>query len=283
MIEEITGVVVLYKMPVSESNTIISLNKAGERISKKFKLYVYDNSPGKQEINNDRFDFLEITYLHNPANPGLSHAYNYCTELIKKSGGKWILLLDQDTLLPKDYFLRLEGYSSFIKNQNIDVLVPKVVSAEGRHISPYVEKRGGLTKPVEHVNVFPPETISAINSGSLVSVSIISKIGGFNADFPLDMLDFWLYRTLRKEKAVIFLADITLIHNLSVFNPKSSLTDERQKSILKAEKLYFKKYGTKTDQIIYYIRLIFRMIKIIILQKKYYSLKNIIFYGFCSK
>ena len=47
-----------------------------------------------------------------------------------------------------------------------------------------------IERPVEGVQ---NKAVMAINSGSLIKVSFLTEIGGFNGQFPLDYLDHWLF------------------------------------------------------------------------------------------
>lgn len=65
-------------------------------------LFIYDNSPLPQE--DALFLQQNVTYRHNPDNPGLATAYNEAIAFSQANQCELLLLLDQDTEVPASYF-----------------------------------------------------------------------------------------------------------------------------------------------------------------------------------
>jgi GT2 family glycosyltransferase len=97
-LDNILGVLVLYKSKLEESETFISISKALKSNNQKLDLFVYDNSP---EYYYDKKAIKEypgtITYEHDESNPGICKPYNKGLEKAKIENRQWLLLLDQDT------------------------------------------------------------------------------------------------------------------------------------------------------------------------------------------
>ena len=103
-LKALVGVVVLYRCNLEESNTIASLDISLGKVKKRLNLLVYDNGPKKQSSEEEiKYGNFDISYKHDPTNPGISKAYNEGIGFATKHGADWILLLDQDTFYGSDF------------------------------------------------------------------------------------------------------------------------------------------------------------------------------------
>ncbi len=96
-------VLVIYKMKIGESPAFVSLTRALQFSHQSATLFVYDNSPRPQNIEQN--ENWKIEYQNDPTNPGVSKAYNEGFTLAKTENKKWMLLVDQDTEFEKDSLL----------------------------------------------------------------------------------------------------------------------------------------------------------------------------------
>ena len=101
--------IVVYNEFFWESITFNSLlssfskNKNNEEIN----IYIYDNSVRSQNIDFPEFENdINIKYFAFNENRGISKAYNHLVSLALKDGFKWIVFLDQDTMLPLDFYYK---------------------------------------------------------------------------------------------------------------------------------------------------------------------------------
>lgn len=196
----------------------------------------YDNSQIEQEVP---FAHPLLTYYHDPRNLGLTPGYNMALESAIKSGQEGILLLDHDSNFD---FSFIEKLLEIPFNPKVGAIVPKVV-ADGSQISPILADRyisSGYTVLKEGVYKAP---YMAINSGSLINVKALEKIGGFNEEFPLDFLDHWLFWRLGKEDYYLKVLDYAIDHDLSVLDYKK-VSHNRYESILTGESKFYSKYET---------------------------------------
>lgn len=233
-IPKIVVVIVLYQQRFSQSPSFDLLMKAVKE--KKIQLVVYDNSPVKQlepllEQNKD------ISYYHDPSNPGLATAYNYALNHAQQNI-RYFVTLDHDSQLTATYF------DTLLTIDWTDELVAAVplVYAGSNQISPVFADRY-INRQVEKVDrsQLSQRRIMAINSGAVFSIKFLKEIGGFNLDFPLDFLDHWLFWTIYQFKKTVFILPEKMEHDLSVLDyQKVSVT--RYQSILKAEKTFYQNY-----------------------------------------
>ena len=226
-------VVVLYKKRITELSIYPFLTRIlGEGIP----VICYDNSPSAQAvtIQDSRFE-----YIHDSKNLGLSRAYNYALAQFKQRRLDGILLLDHDTELSFDYLQQLKRKSF---GKDIGAIVPRAFVGE-KQISPLNAKNyiDGASRALSS-GLFR-EHIMAINSGSLINITALNKLGGFNDEFPLDFLDHWLFYELNRMGYSVEVTHEIIQHDLSVLN-YAKLSHKRFDSILNSESLYYMEYQT---------------------------------------
>ncbi len=261
-LNSIFGVIVIYNQSFSECETIISICRALEKIDQYLNLYVYDNSPYPQ-FNDTYFTDLRfnITYVHNHNNPGISVAYENARKIAERSGYKWILLLDQDTKISLNFFETIFDLNRS-NNEYADIvcIIPKVLDIEtGSIISPCKMYTGGIVKPYEKQREgIISDPITGINSGTMLSLDFLNQLGGFNHNYPLDMLDHWCFREIHRAKKQILLLNVEIYQNLSVNSFYRDVSIRRYESILKGEDLFFEGF---LERLIYKVRLVVRIFR----------------------
>ena len=242
--KDIVAVIVLYTG--EKKLTSISLEKLKES---KIKTYVYDNSPESTILVNIETNDLEsVVYKHDPRNHGLATAYNWV--LSKEFEKKWILLLDQDTILEDRYFEELWT----VRNPEIyDAILPLIRDKTSEVIiSPLQYIYGNRSKPINNLDQFKGN-IRAINSGSLLRIKTLKKINYFDQAFPLDYLDHITYYRLNQLKSKYLILNSELKHELSVTNISNDYPINRLKSILKSERKFHRIEG-KYSLLFFYFR-----------------------------
>lgn len=240
---KVTIVVVFYKQDIKQSKTFSSLEKVllEQKASlENLDIILYDNSPEKQDFDGSHYNG-HIDYIHDPRNLGIATAYNYAWQRAEENGSEWLLLFDHDTTVTEEYM------DQMLKNHDVTeeivAVVPKIIT-NGIMVSPvYSHSLRPLQteRPVEGIQEKP---VMAINSGSLLKVSFLNEIGGFNKEFPLDYLDHWLFHEIYTHGKKVLLLRVTLEHDLSVMD-YSGVSLNRYKSILDAEMKYYSTYKTE--------------------------------------
>src|ERR1700728_2787084 len=95
-------ILVLYNCKLAESTTSNSLVASShEGDLDPAAVAVYDNSRCSQ-LSAGAADRL-LAYKHDPGNGGIVAAYNWALDLAGSHGCRWLLLLDQDTVLPPTF------------------------------------------------------------------------------------------------------------------------------------------------------------------------------------
>lgn len=272
------AVLVTYNCKIEEAKTLTSLlrNYKNNPIAfKNFRLIIYDNSLFEQVINlTVPFDY---EYVHDQNNKGLSFAYNYALNEAIKYNHNWLLLLDQDSCLSDEFFNTLaDVIFNNEENETLCAIVPKV-RYQNTFFSPSKVFWGGTHRPINmrHHGICNFR-VCAVGSGSVVRVSLLKHIGGFNEMFWLDCLDRWLFLKINEFGGKIYVSDSVLDHDLSVMDYDKYMTQERYNNILIYETLFMKSFKSRAEYFFYCIRLLKRTAYLLIIARnKNYSLMTL--------
>lgn len=218
-------VIVIYKTNLFISKTFQTfINKCHNTF-----LFVYDNSPIAQSINNPN-----IYYLHDKGNSGLSVAYNKAANYAIKKNFKWLLLLDQDTdfsgLSIKDY------ENAILNNPEIKIFAPHIKCGE-KFMSP-VKVWNKMMKLQNYVptGIINLSKYTLINSGICVNVDAMIECGGYNDKVFLDYSDFEFLEKFKRKYTKAFIIDKDITQNLSVFSDNKDTTINRYRLYCKSIK-----------------------------------------------
>ena len=261
----ILAVLVLYQVDASKSVTLASFFRAlaESGLVNHFQLLIYDNS-SSQSLTPVASP-MPFSYIHNPANAGLVGAYNAALQMAEKEGNEWLLLLDQDTLIDASYLQSLWlKQGDLAGEQRCAALVPKLL-AGNTIISPTRVLWGGRLLPVDKTMTgVAPWEIAALNSGTLLRVSAVRGVGGFNPAFWLDYLDHWLFNRLYHAGCLVYVLDVELVHELSVRDMRNIPT-ARYNNILLAEGKFYQSCKSSPESLVYFFRLLVRAGKMFVI------------------
>jgi len=247
-------VIVLYQCSLDESVTFLSFKEQLEKKSIDYELIIYNNDI-HQKIEDSRF-----IIVNSEENKKLEGAYNYALERAIKQDKSWILLLDQDTVIPDNYFEELKKIFSVSYSPDLVAVVPKLVS-EGKVISPVRVTSLMRFEKELIVSGYTNERINALNSMSLFNVQFIRSIGGFSKDFPFDMHDHWCYNQIYKLHKKVYVLDITTEHESSFVNFEENISVKRYKQFLSSENKFIHNELGMPVYFYYKIKLLLRGIK----------------------
>ncbi len=207
---DVLAILVLYKCKLKNSETFISLNKALAYSSAKLDMLIYDNSPVPQFISEDSAN-INIEYISDISNGGVSKAYNIGSEIAKKKNKKWLLLLDQDTSLPVN---AINIYSDFMKIGTC--IGAPVLLSNDRCVSPCLFK-WGRGKALKNYKLGKNEfkNLSLLNSGLLIPLKLFNAAGGYNEKIALDFSDHYFIESIKKITPYFYLLDIDCAHTFS--------------------------------------------------------------------
>ncbi len=250
----ITILLVLYKTELDKSVTYISLKKNMVYCKFGYNFLVYNNSSEITVPYSDSYDIVNSSY-----NELLFGAYNYGLNYSKEKNNDWILLLDQDTELTKEYILTLNNILNAPIQPNIMSIVPRLIS-ENKKLSPRkISSFGWWDLEVKSNGIV--NGAYAYNSLSLLKVEFILSLGGFSKDFKLDMLDHWYYNKINEAKLSIYVMNVFIQHKLSLLDYEKEVSLERHEKFLNAEYNFVKNELSIMHFFSYKIRLTLRISK----------------------
>lgn len=241
---QILAIVVRYKTSLEDSATMRTLNAEFELnpdLRSAVGALVWDNSPRPASFDGIRRWF---EYKHSKENQGVSGAYNGALERAEALECPWLLLLDQDTVLPPGYLQCMLHYSRMLcKESRIATIVPYVRS-NGNLVSP---RRAGRTlrssQIAETESGVIKEDCFAVNSGTLIRASALRAIGGYSDLFWLDLSDQYVFYLLHKAGHAMYLAaDLELQHFIANSDYDHAMSPERYQSYLAAENIFLRMF-----------------------------------------
>ncbi len=213
-------VTVIYNQKITGTNVYKTL------LSEKEAVYIYDNSPAPQPVDNLPDNWI---YISDTSNPGLSTAYNKAAGYASANGYDWLLISDQDTIYPPG---ALELYRTYIgKHQTSRMFIPKVRISDSTYLSPVKNRlyfaRISPTEPSS--GEITLKKYAVINSGILVTTDSFISCGGYNEKVFLDFSDFQFIERFEDLYKTAYVTDIICQQD---FSDKS---DNSEKKMLRFE------------------------------------------------
>lgn len=171
--------------------------------------------------------------IQNSTNIGLPRAWN---QGLKRASGDYILILNPDTRLPKDFFIKAIAYLK--SHPEAGVLGPKFVDPDGTPqgsvfpepsiisaIREYWLGQKGLTQKYTPTN-YQPITVNSVSGACMfLPKSAIAKVGKFTEKVFMYYEDLDYCRRLRRAGLkIIFHPGITIIHEHGQSSVKNPLT-----------------------------------------------------------
>jgi GT2 family glycosyltransferase len=257
----VLAVIVLYKIPLSESAAFRTLRAAISGLpdgQAEIKIILYDNTPGGQDV--DALP-VEIQYKADVENSGLAKAYNYALEIAHEEGFDWLLTLDQDTSLPSDFLCKLCHAVAFVAPlRTVAAIVP---ICGGRAGSPWIRGKYRI-RPKRFPGGFigiPLEKVYAANSASTIRVSALKAIGGYDPRFSLWASDLVMYHRLQCNNFRVFVAgNIHVEPEVSILDLKNRSTPGRYEDMLRADEAFYDEYMGRQGHIVLLLMMLHRLV-----------------------
>lgn len=247
-------VVVVYKMNVADAPTLRSLFERSDLLRQHaVRVLIIDNTPGAGgswlALDN------EVEYVALGKNGGLASAYQIAFRKAKANGCDYLVLLDQDSEVTDELIVTL-GSIRNLRAEGVGIWCPRVISC-GKYVSPY--SVGVFTWPTYNPPSPRSGRVYGINSFSVVNVSFLENIGGFNEFYWLDCLDMWLYEAAHGAGWEVRCLDVTMQHDLSLVSGRVSL--DRMKNIAFYEGCFASEYWSAARILGTVVRLCARGVK----------------------
>jgi GT2 family glycosyltransferase len=247
-------VIVRYRTPLEESETIRSLaaslaeGPAAEADAAcrpagggrgRFAILIWDNSPEPQAVPPLPF---AVEYHPSRENVGVSGAYNFALERAEAMNIPWLLLLDQDTVLPPGFLDAMDRYATTLEADPSVAAVAPTVLVNAAPASPKIMSRwrGAADPPAGATGPCRDEVI-VMNSGMLLRAEALRRIGGYSMDFWLDFSDRYVCHMLHRHGYGAWLAgDLRLEHDVSLMTGR--IPAARYEILMGAQDAYFTQF-----------------------------------------
>lgn len=197
---KITAIFVIYNKEIDKSSVCIQIRHLVDVI-------VVDNST-KKNNNREICDKYAIQYISMNGNKGLSKAYNVAIDCIGSTDA--IVLLDDDTDVPEDYFMLLK--KKLMDYPDIDIFVPIVRGQDGIIYSPNnynFLKNDLVTNPKEEVL---QKRFNAISSCMTIRMSVFDDYR-YNELLFVDEIDHCFCREQRERGKKFAVVDLEVKQN----------------------------------------------------------------------
>lgn len=241
---KILPVVVIYQCQINESTSYNSF-----LVDSPFEeIFVYDNSPVS-------FDFVQSNlpknaiYVRDVNNGGLSKAYNSAAHYALQNNYTHILLLDQDTLFPKDVLL---VYEAFLRDEVL--CAPLMLTKHNVPFSPTKKQWCGTTGVKLTEGVYSLHQFLPVNSGMCIPVDHFFKCGGYNEQVRLDFADFEFLSRYRNYFPQFRLLPIQCYQDFS--NDEVSIEKLRSRFMLYLKSAKAAKWQTNRERIFYFFEVL---------------------------
>ncbi|QNS41318.1 glycosyltransferase [Chryseobacterium manosquense] len=269
-LDKILFIIVTYKIKYYEAHSYISLKESflssNSKYDEKLNIFIVDNT----DIDGwDLSSYLEqdenVKVVYNKLNnPGLSYAYNRGAEFAKSNGFSWIVLLDQDTELPLNFYVE---YRKATENDNNTLIkVPITLINKERILSPvkYIFFKSYLYENLD-AGIMELKKNSFINTGMLINTDFFIRTGGYNEKIKLDFTDHDFIYKCKKTINNFEVMDVKLIQDFSSETNNQDQAKKRYKFYLRDLK-EFKK--NKDNRFLLFLNAdFFRLVKLTIQYK----------------
>jgi len=210
-IDDLLFVIVLYKNNLQSSASYVTLCEWFSANNVCGNILVYDNSPDSIEKIMDNHHV--VNYIHDSSNPGVSKAYNVSAQFGYKRGKKWLVLLDNDTKISKDYLPQL--MEAINNNYNVKLFAP-MLRTNGFFVSPsaYYCKKGFPKKKVNS-GLQLIKHINFLNSGLCINIEAFLEVGGYDERIQLYFSDYEFVDRFKKKHPQVYVLKTIMEHELS--------------------------------------------------------------------
>jgi rhamnosyltransferase len=155
--------------------------------------------------------------IRNARNLGVAEAQNIGIRFARTNGSKYVLLLDQDSILESNTLAALVCEFEALRERG-----ERVAAVGASHVDPRNDSRYPFVR-LRHVRMAkvwpePGKSIECdmlISSGCLLSLEALAEIGEMDSQFFIDYVDFeWCRRAVAKGYKVFAVADARMHHTI---------------------------------------------------------------------
>ena len=160
----------------------------------------------------------DIVLIDETCNNGIGHALNIALDYAMLNMYTWLLTLDQDSTISDNFILDMRNK---ISDKEIGIIYPCITD---KKVESALQKSYDWSFRLKHAvkKCILPNLKLPITSGSLINVSIATKIGGFCDELFIDGVDFdFALKMYEHGYSIVECPIAKLYHNLGRPNTRS--------------------------------------------------------------
>ncbi|MBZ4656142.1 MAG: hypothetical protein JG759_690 [Thermoanaerobacter sp.] len=168
-----------------------------------FIVLVDNASQNIKKVESMYCNFDNIFFIKNKKNLGVATALNQIVKFCETKNVKWVLTLDQDSVVSHNL---IENYVKYISYDRVAIITPKIMYRnDSQNQSILVKKSEPQYEYVE----------KCITSGSFINIPICKEIGYFDDKMFIDLVDFeYCIRIQKANYKILRLNNVALNHQL---------------------------------------------------------------------
>lgn len=258
---DVSVIIVNYNVRGFLSNALTSLQKALDGFSS--EIFVVDNASDDGSVELLRRDFPGVHLIANTANVGFARANN---QALARSGGRYLLLINPDTLVQEDTVAALVRY--FERDPKAGMVGCKILNPDGSLQLPCrrsfptpwtaFTKTFGLSSLFPNSRLFARYNLTYLDpdgtyevdavSGSFMMVrrEVYDAIGGLDEEFFMYGEDLdWCYRVQKAGWKVMYVPATSIIHYKGESTKRSDI--DELKVFYNAMRLFVRKHHARSS------------------------------------
>jgi GT2 family glycosyltransferase len=193
----------------------------------------------------------------------VSGAYNAATAMAAERDCTWLLLLDQDTSVTKEFLRGMLAHAARVaSDEQVAAIVPFLyagsfcLSPRLRHFGRHAPLPRPASSHTERREMF------AANSGTLMRVHALQAIGGYSSRFWLDYSDIDAFHRLHTHNFAVRIAgELALEHEVALLDYDARMTPARYATYLAAESDFLDLYRGRAERLAHLLRLAVRVVR----------------------
>lgn len=257
----ISASIVIYKNSESQIEKLLSCLNNILKPDSDFILIIIDNSPKntiKRLVTNK-----DITYIHNPSNPGFGAAHNIAIKEAINVGSKYHFIVNPDVFFESDVIHKM--VDAMENDSTIGMMMPQILNLDGsiQNLpkllpSPFSILIRKLKIPINYYTKFinqyelrevPKDTIynAPLLSGcfTLLNLKAIKEVGMFDDCFFMYFEDWDLSRRIHEKYKTIYYPSVSVYHGYESGANKSA---KLFIVFIQSAVAYFNKWGWYFDR-----------------------------------
>lgn len=157
-----------------------------------------------------------VHVVRNPENEGLGRAYNHGARLARDAGCRFVLLMDQDSLVAPDLVERLvAAHESLRPDTHVGAVGAAFVDAHTGRPAPFVRIGFPLNRKIPAPDHGCVEADFLISSGTLIALDVIDAVGGMDESLFIDNVDLeWSFRARAAGYRLFGVGDARMTHRI---------------------------------------------------------------------